>query len=232
MRMGGEHPKVLTPVAGVPMLLRVLDNMQDICPRPTVVVGYKKEEVIGVAGDRCEYVVQEAQTGTGSAVGVAKTMLETRPIDNLMVLSGDHPLVKKDTIQKIVSVREETNAAIAMGTVVVPEYAGDWALFSHYGRIVRDQNGQVQKIVEVKDSTPAEVAIKEVNVSCYCYRPQWLWQNIGLLKNKNVSGEYYLTDMVALALSQGEKVVATPVDYVQAMGANTPSELAIIEKHI
>jgi len=119
---------------------------------------------------------------------------------------------------------------LTMMTATVPDF-NDWRVaFSYMGRIVRDAQGKIVRNVERKDASPAELEIKEINPSYYCFRADWLWSNLPRLGNNNAQGEYYLTDLLQMAIEQGEKVESIAIDPLAALGVNTPEELAVVRK--
>ncbi len=150
-RMGGDCPKALVPVNGKPIIEHLLANVAEACPRPVIVVGYRGDEIISRLGDAYDYVFQREQLGTAHAVGCAQEMIEKKPgATSILVLFGDHPLVTAKTAIALGTMREKNNAAIALATVHVPNFEGDFALFGDWGRIVHDKDGSLLKIVEVK----------------------------------------------------------------------------------
>lgn len=230
--MGGDRPKVLVEVEGKSLALHLLSNIQGACERPTIVVGYKGEEVVAQLGSGYQYAWQREQLGTGHAVAVAREILEPLPISTLIVLYGDQPLVTARTVRALALLREETEATIAMGTVTIPDYENENRVFSAWGRVVRDENGEVARIVEAKDASPEDLGIKELSPSFFAFNPGWLWESLSKLKNQNAKKEYYLPDLVGLAIAEGQKVVTVPIEPVEAMGANTLEELEIVARHL
>ncbi len=232
-RMKQENPKVLTMLGGRPMIEYSLAEIIKVCPRPTVVVGYKGEDVVATLGDACHYVWQREQLGTGHAVMCAKEDLSKEDIKTVVVFNGDHPLIKAETISALIESHKKNGGVLTIGTVRVPGFAGDFAGFNNYGRIIRNSNGNIARITEVKDASDPEKDIREVNVNCYCFDASWLWKNIEGLKNKNKAGEYYLTDIIGIAVSQGHKINAFALDDPYAgYGINTQEELARVEEII
>lgn len=233
VRMQCEHPKVLTEIRGKALIEHLLKNIVPSDPRPTIVVGYKGDDVVARLGAKTyDYVWQKEQLGTGHAVGAAREELENKNFENIIVLYGDHPLVSSETVHRLVAAREKGNATIAMGTVNVRNYEGDYRVFERFGRVVRNGQGEVSGIVEFKDATPEEKKIPEVNPSYFCFDATWLWENIDAIQNDNASKEYYLTDLVEIAWSQKKKVVAVSINPPEGMGANTPEELEIISRYL
>lgn len=230
--MGGEHPKALRELNGSPIIGYLLRNIASVCERPTIVVGYKADEVMARLGNAYQYALQREQLGTAHAVMCAKEGLMKKDATSIVVLYCDHPLVSAGTVRALGELREHHRAAIAFGTLTVPGFEDDFAVFREWGRIVRAHDGTIVKIVEVKDATEEEKKIREVSPSYFCFKPEWLWANLERVQNHNVKKEYYLTDLVTMAIQDGETVVSMPVSAREAMGANTPEELAIIRKYL
>jgi bifunctional UDP-N-acetylglucosamine pyrophosphorylase/glucosamine-1-phosphate N-acetyltransferase len=232
-RMKSELPKVLQPVSGVPMIRRGLAAAEPVCERPTIVVGHKAEDVVAYLGDAYRFAHQTEQRGTGHAVRCAVEAIgaELADDDSVFVMPGDHPLVTSRSLAKVIAARQENDAALALATVKLPDFEGDNALFSDFGRIVRDGEGRIVGIVEKKDATDEQKAITEVNVSYYCFRGSWLKANIAGLAADNAAGEYYLTDLVGAAFSQGQQIVGVTLDdHREGIGVNTPEQLLVAER--
>lgn len=230
--MGGDFPKVLAKAASKELVRHVLDRTASVCPTPTIVVGYGASEVRAALGAKYRYVEQVGQRGTGHAVAAAGEVLKDVPMTSLAVLYGDHPLITGEMVRGLATMREAVGAAVAMGTIALPDFEGDRAGVFHFSRVVRDAGGKITHTVEFKDATEEEKKITEVNPAYYCFDPAWLWANIGRLKDENAAGEYYLPDMVKIALADGRTVVSAPVAPHEGMGANTPAELAIVERYL
>lgn len=226
-----DLPKVLYPFAGEPMVAHVVRAVKEsgICDRPTVVIGFLGDKVRAFLGDAVEYVEQKEQLGTGHAVSAAQAALEGRA-DHVLVLNGDHPLIRPQTIRGLAERHETGGAAITLATTTVPDFS-DWrGCFAEFGRVVRDSVGAIRRIVEAKDATPEERAIREVHPTIFCFRAQWLWQNIAKLSNKNVQSEYYLTDLIQLAAEQSVPVDSFPAEPEECVGVNTPEQLKFAEE--
>jgi bifunctional UDP-N-acetylglucosamine pyrophosphorylase / glucosamine-1-phosphate N-acetyltransferase len=229
-RMKSDMPKVLHPVKGKPIIERQLENITSICADPTIIVGFKADEVRAATHNKYHYVEQKEQLGTGHAIMCAKKDLEKRDIKTIIVLPGDHPLVQAQTLEYLLELHHNQKAAVTIGTTVVPNYDGEYSIFQNYGRIIRGQDGTVAKIVEFKDASDEERASREVNLSYYCFDATWLWANIDTIANKNKANEYYLTDMVQIAKEQGLVVAAYPIQSLtECLGINSPEQLRMVE---
>lgn len=232
-RMESELPKVLHLVKGIPIIERIYQNIKTVAPKPVVVVGYGAEEVKALLGDRVTYAYQREQLGTGHALLSARDILEEMGCSQILVTPGDHPLISEKTFRALLDIQATTGAKVTLASVSVPYFDGSFKSFDRFGRIVRDATGVVEKIVEYKDATEAERAIREVNTSYYCFDAKWLWENMDRLQNNNASHEFYLTDMVHLAREDGHVISTLSIeDPIEGLGINTPEELALVEAHI
>ena len=221
-RMESDLPKVLHPVCGRPMLAYVLDVARQAgSSRLLVVVGYRAELVKQTFADDARdisWVVQNPQRGTGHAVMVCKR--ELTGLDGLvLVLAGDGPLIRPQTLRQLIDTHQAAGAACTLATSILPDPGG-------YGRILRDEAGNLVGIVEALDATARQKAIREVNVSVYCFDAAALADVIGRLKNDNAKGEYYLTDALGLLASDGRKIAAVAaVEPQDVLSINTLDEL-------
>lgn len=222
-RMQSELPKVLASLSGKPMIRHVLESVyKAINGKPVVIVGHKKELVEEELGDEVLYAVQDEQLGTGHAVVCAKEYCEN--FEHIIVLSGDQPLISSETIRNLITKHSESVAKVTFATTIVEDFE-DWRKgFMGFGRILRE-NGKVIGIKEFKDSNEEEKNIKEVNAGSYIFNGPWLWENLNKLKNENAQGEYYLTDLLHLASSNGEIIETISIGTHEALGANTKEEL-------
>ena len=227
-RMDADIPKVLVEVAKEPMIEHLLRVIND---QPIVVVGFQSEKVKDQLGDRVEYVFQKEQLGTGHAVACAQEQLKEFE-GPIVVLYGDHPLVSKETIEKLFNLYHEKKANVSMLTTELNDF-DDWREgFHSFGRIIRDANNDIAAIRELKDSSEEEKKIKEVNPGYYCFDSQWLWENIKKLKNENKQKEYYLTDLVELSVAQNDFIPSFQVAPKECLGVNTKEQIKLIEKFL
>lgn len=234
-RMGQSVPKVLVPVLGKPMIEWVVEAIVQsvVNSKPVVVVGYGQTKVRKQLGERGVFIEQKKQLGTGHAVAVCKDNLLNRA-EQIVVVYGDHPTINASTINELIAKQSKTKSVIVIGSVKVPNFRGKRSAFLRYGHLVRnDSQKKVLRCVEFKDATKKEKAIKEVNSGYYCFDAKWLWNNVTKIQNKNSKNEFYLTDLIGLAVKQGEKVTAVPVkDWRYGLGTNTIAELRIAERLI
>ncbi len=218
-RMRSDVPKVAHRILGVPMVELVVGAARDAgCDRVVVVTGHCAEQVEGlVPGIACAR--QDRQLGTGHAVMCAEEVLAGHA-GPLLVLSGDSPLIRPETLRGLVEAREAAGAAMALLTADPGDPTG-------YGRILRDEAGEVAGIVEQKDLAPGQGSIREVNTGFYCFDGPLLFEHLHRLETDNAQGEYYLTDMVRTFRSQGLKVVSVLTDEPEeTLGVNSRVQLA------
>jgi bifunctional UDP-N-acetylglucosamine pyrophosphorylase/glucosamine-1-phosphate N-acetyltransferase len=225
-RMRSPLPKALTPLAGRSFLEWILPQVLEIDQRPSIVVGDKGEEIIKATNNLYHYIFQAETLGTGHALRVAKESLEKESYENIIVLAGDLPFIKATTLKRLIARHTESQAATSLVTARVPNFDGIFENFYHYGRVVRDDTGRLDQIVEFKDATEAQREIKELTISQHCFKPEWLWSNLSNLTPSPTTGEYYLTQLVDIAC-QNEEIVETieTSDPIEGLGVNTPEEL-------
>ena len=219
-RMKSDLPKVLHRLCGRPMLAYVVDAARELTgTRPLVVVGHRAELVCQALGDSAESVVQEPQLGTGHAVMQAQAALKGKA-DTVLVLYGDTPFITVETLRAMLDhhTREQAAATILTFRPLDP---------LRLGRIVRDDAGHVRAIVEFKEATPDQLAIREVNSGILCFRADWLWSHLASLPVKH--GERYLTDLVEMAVAEGGTVAALESDADKVMGIDDRARLAWAE---
>jgi bifunctional UDP-N-acetylglucosamine pyrophosphorylase/glucosamine-1-phosphate N-acetyltransferase len=222
-RMKSDLPKVLHRLAGRPLLDHVLDTAAGAgIGHTVVVVGHEAELVRSTCGrPGLDFALQQPQLGTGHAVQMA--MPKVRTGGWCVVLAGDVPLLRISTLKRLIEGTLATGAAATVLTCVVDDAGA-------YGRIVTDAAGNVQKIVEARDATPAELAIGEYNTGVFCFRTEDLSEALAALTTDNDQGEYYLTDTVAFLVGKGRPVaVVRAYDPGEVVGINTVDELAAAE---
>jgi bifunctional UDP-N-acetylglucosamine pyrophosphorylase/glucosamine-1-phosphate N-acetyltransferase len=220
-RMRSQLPKVLHPLAGRPLLAHVLDTARELAPRKIIVVhGHGAEQVRDAfPEDKIEWVLQPEQLGTAHAVMQAMPRVDQQA--DVLLLYGDVPLMRAATLKRLV---EAAGEGLALLTAEV-ENAGA------YGRIVRDASGRVTRIVETRDASSAERAIREINAGFYALSARRLSGWLKKIDNRNAQKEYYLTDLVGLAVGEGVPVVAVKTDDPwEAAGVNSKRELAELER--
>ncbi len=220
--MRSALPKVLHPVAGNSMLGHVIHSARQLQPQGIhVVIGHGAEKVRErLAADDLNFVLQDKQLGTGHAVAQALPALTA---DTVLILYGDVPLIEVETLQRLLA--KVTEKQLGLLTVTLDDPTG-------YGRIVRDAEGKVAAIVEHKDASDAQKAIQEGNTGILAVPGARLAEWLGRLSNNNAQGEYYLTDVIAMAVADG-LVVATeqPLHPMEVQGANDRRQLAELERH-
>jgi len=222
-RMKSRRAKLLHPVCGVPMVSWVARAARALRPdRLIAVVGYQGDEVRAALSDLCDvFVVQNEQRGTGHAVLRAARALAGLGESTLVILNGDVPTMLPSTLRALVSRHRRRGAALSLLTAEVAEPAG-------YGRVVRGSGGGVTRIVEHRDASRAERAIREINCGIYCSRPGTLLPVLRGLRPDNTQGEYYITDAVHRLLASGARVEAVlHRDAAEVLGVNDRAELAL-----
>lgn len=221
-RMKSDKPKTLSEILGKPMLLWVMSALKkagidDVC----VVKGYKKEcidQYLSTLDFVVESVYQAERLGTGHAVMMAKDFLSNHD-GNVVILNGDAPFMSAETIKNSLEQHSNTGCAATVISAKVDDPAG-------YGRIVRDENGNLKAIVEHKDADEETLKIDEVNSGAYWFDCQLLLSVLGRIQNNNKAGEYYLPDTIKLLLSDGKTVGAYTAECSDAvLGANNPAQL-------
>ncbi len=219
-RMKSNLPKVLHPIAGKPMIQYSLDAVRELgSDRMALVIGYGADQVRQAVGNQVTFVEQHEPRGTGHAVLQAREALHGKA-DNVLVLYGDMPLLRSDTLKQLVELEAKTRATIAMLTVHSTESMG-------FGRILRDKAGRVQGIVEESDATPEQRAIQELNCGVYCFQDKWLWEHLPLLQPNGKKQEYYLTDLIGMAVAEECAIEAIGLqDVSEVIGINTRVHLA------
>jgi bifunctional UDP-N-acetylglucosamine pyrophosphorylase/glucosamine-1-phosphate N-acetyltransferase len=237
-RMRSKLPKVLHPLAGMPLLGHVLKAIEGICLdsslasfntpistyRPVVVLGHEAAQIETAFGERCFYALQQEQLGTGHAVLAAQSAIDAlKPLpETVLVCYGDTPLIRSEILAQVLHEHLTRHATLTFLTAYTEPP-------SDYGRVVRDSSGRVREIVEVKRASAEQLRIKEVNSGVYCFDRAWLWP---ILQNlpRNASGEYYLTDLVAIAAAQERTIATVSGTLDETIGVNNRVQLAEAEQ--
>lgn len=213
-RMRSRLPKVLHRVAGKPMLARVLDSLDAAgFPQPAVVVGFGADLIQETVGPRCRYVVQGEQLGTGHAARVALAALD-ESVDRVLVVHGDEPMIEPDVYEEMLALQSSSGAAVILLTTDAEDLRG-------FGRVVRDADGAPRALVQEPDLTAEERHLTEVNLGAYVFDAAFLRCALTEIEPHPPKGEYYLTDLVAMARSAGRGVGAVVVEGgAEVMGVN------------
>jgi bifunctional UDP-N-acetylglucosamine pyrophosphorylase/glucosamine-1-phosphate N-acetyltransferase len=226
-RMKSKRAKVLHELGGRPLIAHVARTAQSLDPRTILVIlGHQAEQVeqatLAEVGELASFVVQAKQRGTGDAVESARKQLEDSG-SLILLLSGDVPLIRAETLRKLIEHHRATGAACTILAVRLENPTG-------YGRIIRNEQGGFEKIVEQKDASDEERQVREINSGIYCFESKNLFEALRRVQPKNQQGEYYLTDVAEILNSSGRKVeVLTHTDPREVSGINTRAELAEFE---
>lgn len=231
-RMNSKYQKILHEVGGRPMIEHVYQTATAVATFPPVlVIGQGGERVQELLGAKAHYVVQQEKLGTGHATLVTAELLAGQT-QQVAVMNGDNPLLKAETLAKLADHQAQTGAAVVILSVLLDET-------STFGRVVRDDSGRVIEILEVSEAKGRPdsykwLSIREQNAGMYLFDAAWLWANINQMPKRtarNGNTEYYLTDMIEIAVKQGQLVDAIITDDTdEALGAGTRAELVDVEK--
>jgi len=224
-RMKSDLAKVLHPIDGRPMLSFPVAVARKVGSREVVViVGHQAELIEEMMKDEeLVFITQKEQLGTGHAVLQARDHFR-RFEGTVLILCGDVPLLRSRTVGDLIVFHRAEKAAVTVMTTVLEDPAG-------YGRVVKDEGGAITRIVEARDATEEEKEIKEINTGIYCAEAPFLFEAVGEIDNHNAQGEFYLTDIVAVALRKGKKACSfIAADHREVMGINTQGELEEAEK--
>ncbi|HNQ93105.1 MAG TPA: bifunctional UDP-N-acetylglucosamine diphosphorylase/glucosamine-1-phosphate N-acetyltransferase GlmU [Anaerolineales bacterium] len=222
-RMKSALPKVLHPLCGKPMVWHVLEALKQAATEtPVAVVGHGADEVKKYLGDSAHCVLQEPQLGTGHAAMQAESLLKNRT-DFIIVTYADMPLLRGETFARLAQTQRLNPGPFSLITVFADDPHG-------FGRILRNADGTVSAIVEEYVATPEQQKIKELNVGAYCFKADWLWDALHRIPKNEKKGEYYLTDVVELAVKDNLPVQAVVHDdFSETIGINTRVHLAEAE---
>jgi bifunctional UDP-N-acetylglucosamine pyrophosphorylase/glucosamine-1-phosphate N-acetyltransferase len=222
-RMQSDVPKVLHSLCGKPMVWHVLQALKVATTEtPVVIVGHGAQEVTNYLGDAAECALQESQLGTAHAAMQAEPILRGKT-DLVLVTYADMPLLRGETFQRLVETQRLNSGPFSLLTVIADDPRG-------FGRIVRTVDGTVEAIVEEYVATPEQREIKELNVGAYCFKADWLWDALHRIEKNPKKGEYYLTDIVELAVRDNLPVQAVVHDdFIETIGINTRVHLSEAE---
>ncbi len=222
-RMKSSMPKVLHLLCGKPMVWHVMEALRSATTdKPVVVVGHGAEAVKKYLGDSAECVLQEPQLGTGHAAMQAESLLKGKT-DLVIVTYADMPLLRGETFTRLVETQRLNPGPFSLVTVIAEDPRG-------FGRIVRNADETVSAIVEEYVATPEQQKIKELNVGAYCFNAGWLWDALHRIPKNEKKGEYYLTDVVELAVKENLPVQAVVHDdFIETIGINTRVHLSEAE---
>ena len=223
-RMKSKKSKLVQKIYGKEIVKRAVENAQKAGVKDIVaVVGYMKEEVMNVLGDNVKYAFQEEMLGTGHAVIQAKEYLKNKK-GKVLVLNGDVPLLRPETINKLLEKSTENKEYATLLTAIYDNPRG-------YGRIIRDEGGNISAIVEEKDTTEEQKLIKEINAGIYCFDIVELLSALEEIKPNNAQGEYYITDVIEIMNKKGLKTGAVVVeDNTEILGINDRIQLEMLTK--
>ena len=224
-RMKSSTIKILHRAAGRPIIDYVLDLASGLTTRPPVmVIGHQRDAVQKAIGERARYAIQEQQLGTGHAVLQAAEHVS--PKSRVLILSGDVPLTRPATLQRLLDEHERNQNALTLLTMRLDDPA-------MYGRVVRDVHDNVTRIVEFRDASEDEKRIDEVNAGIYVFDGEHLFDDLRGLSTDNAQGEYYLPDLLHVLRERGQRVCAVIADDpIEALGVNSRAELAQVENEI
>jgi bifunctional UDP-N-acetylglucosamine pyrophosphorylase/glucosamine-1-phosphate N-acetyltransferase len=222
-RMKSDLPKVLHPLCGKPMLWHVLEALKvATTEKPVVIVGHGAPEVEQYVGDAAQCVLQEPQLGTAHAAMQAEALLKGKT-DYVIVTYADMPLLRGETFRQLLETQRSNPGPFSLLTVIADDPRG-------FGRIVRKADGTVAAIVEEYVATPEQRDIKELNVGAYCFKAEWLWEALQRIEKNPKKGEYYLTDIVEVAVKDHLPVQAVVHDdFIETIGINTRIHLSEAE---
>jgi len=224
-RMKSSRIKVLHRAGGQALLDYVLDLAAQVsAQKPVLIIGHDREAVREHCADRADFAIQDQQLGTGHAVLQARPFV-TDGDDSILVLSGDVPLTRAETLGKLVEKHRTSGNAVTLLSMELHEPGG-------YGRVIRSKDGSVARIVEAKDASDEEKRVREVNAGIYVFDGRRLFDDLGSLSADNAQGEYYLTDVIAAATKRGERVGAMLAEPIEALGVNSRADLAAVEKEL
>lgn len=221
-RMNSDLAKVLHPVAGRPMLLWALDALAAaVCDETVVVVGHQADAVRSILPAGIKSALQQEQLGTGHAAQIGLAALQVSADDDVLVMPGDMPLIRSETLLGMIDLHHSTGAAATVLSVELDDPGA-------YGRIIREA-GHVVGIVEAKDATQEQLAVSEVSTSVYTFSGRWLAETLARIGNENAQREFYLTDAIGILVGDGHRVEAYVAGAEEGLGINSVDQIAGVE---
>jgi bifunctional UDP-N-acetylglucosamine pyrophosphorylase/glucosamine-1-phosphate N-acetyltransferase len=220
-RMKSDISKALHKVAGMAMIEWVTKAAMTVDEKPVIITSSDNELMKSTLGDAVDYVIQYEQKGTGHAVMMAKDMFPDSGY--VVVVLGDMALLRGSSIQNLVDTTKENGWEGSVLTAIADNPFG-------YGRIVRDEEGNVTAIVEQRDATVEEQKINEINTGVMCFKANALCDTLGKIQNNNSQGEYYLTDTIKILVDEGKKMGAVQCEFEESLGVNDRAQLAVASK--
>jgi bifunctional UDP-N-acetylglucosamine pyrophosphorylase / glucosamine-1-phosphate N-acetyltransferase len=228
-RMKSALPKVLHMLDGKPLIDHVVSAVEHtpFAP-PLVVVSAEHTFVQDYLLGRVRYAVQDVPRGTGYAVRCAQACVSP-DTTQIVVLYGDHPRITSASICGLVAEHEAKKNTMTFALCRLPHFHGPYSVFQSFGRIVRNAQGGVVRNVQVRDASPEEMSITEVDPGIYCFSAQWLWSHVDHLEPKNNQGELYLTDLLGMALAKDPaRVSGYALEPEEAFGINSQNDLSVV----
>lgn len=219
-RMKSSLAKVLHPLHDRPMLGYPVTVAREVGSTDIVVIVGHQAELIekAMSGEGLTFILQRKQLGTGHAVLQARDHFENFA-GTVLILCGDVPLLRSSTVKQLLECHRSANAAVTVMTTLLEDPAG-------YGRIVKGMDDEILRIVEARDATEEEKKIREINTGIYCVEAPFLFEAVSAIDNRNAQGEFYLTDIIAIAIGRGKKTRSfVAADFVEVMGINTREDL-------
>lgn len=224
-RMLSKKPKVLHEVCGTSLIGHALNAVETVTnQKPIVVIGHQAEEVEAYVQGRATCVLQSEQLGTAHAVAQARVLLQGKQ-GLTLITYGDMPLLTANSLKRLLENHQKNKGPLSLLTVISDDPRG-------FGRVIRNLDGSVKCIVEEADATTEELTIRELNVGCYCVNNEWLWKTLPKIK-PSPKGEYYLTDIVEIAVNDTQSVCAVVIDdFAEAIGVNNRIHLSEAERQM
>ena len=229
-RMKTDIPKPLIKIDGKPILQRLVESIKasGVDTNPIIVTSPEHPRMCEEFGETCAHAIQHEQLGTAHALLCAKE--EANGADHVIVLYGDHPFFSAGRLQALAKKQIDEGNTVTLMTTKIPSFDGWYTAFSTWARVLRDATGTFVAIRENKDASEAERRILEVNPGLYCFKTSWVWDHLSQIKNDNVQKEYYLTDLIKMAVNEGVKMSSVEAPPEEVIGINTPEERDIAEQ--